>query len=224
MDRQEFLALGAGCMQRMSLRCQQALCRAALAEEAVPSRVADACAEIEGGEAFLAACGGAIDRETLVSILGRCDRATIERIVGDLEMYRAFLGRPEVGGHYVLGNEAIYYTPDMDATMAWFEKVFGWKGVVDVRDANGKGSYGYVTMGETYLQMMRGAPLPLAAFMKVWGIRGLRELALRHGCDGVTGIEDTDWGAKLFSLKSCDGCELRFFQPGFYGFTREADL
>ena len=224
MDRQEFLTLGAKCLQRMSLRCQEALCRAALAGETIPSQVAGALEEIRGGDAFLAACDGALDSGALAAILGRCDRATIERVVGDEEMYRAFLGRPEGRGHFVLENEALYRTPDMDVTMAWFEKVFGWKGVVDVRDADGKGSYGFVAMGDAYLQMMRGAPLPLAAFMKVWGIRGLREQALRHGCDGVTEIVDTDWGAKLFSLQTCDGCQLQFFQPGFYGFTREADL
>ena len=224
MDRQELLMMGAKCVQRMSMSCQQALCGAALEGAAIPAHVVEACQEIESGAAFLAACKNRVDPELLTAILGRCDTATVERIVDNQERYRAFLNRPEGKNHYVLGNEAIYFTPDMDVTIAWFEKVLGWHGVVNERDAKGKGEYGFVTMGGTYVQMMPGAPLPLAAFMKVWGIRGLRELALRNGCEGVTEIENTEWGAKLFSLKTCDGCELRFFQPGFYGFTREADL
>lgn len=47
-------------------------------------------------------------------------------------------------GYLVKETGAVYYSMDMDKTLAWFTDVLGWYGQIDARDENNVGMYGCV--------------------------------------------------------------------------------
>jgi AraC family transcriptional regulator len=129
----------------------------------------------------------------------------------------------EINGHYVLENDSIYYTKDMDATVRWFEKVLEWPGVIEARDESGNGVYGLIqpheksnTLGNRspYVQLLRGEPLKsVTGFVKVWGLDNLRQRAIDNGWTELTPIIEQPWGARLFVMTTGDGSLLQFYEP-----------
>jgi hypothetical protein len=224
MERTELLKLGAFCLQRLSLKEQRELL--SLAENSLPftGPVLSALNEIEKGGDFIKAYGGRLDVTGFMDILTLCDQPTIDRIITEIKYKDAFLESKEIDAYYVRDNSAIYYTPDMAASMEWFDNVLGWPGVVDARDESGNGVYGYIIPHDKsnipgssapFMQMMKGEPVnPVAAMIQVWGVDGLRQRALNNGWTQVTPVQKTTWGARLFDMTTCDDTLLRFYEPG----------
>ena len=48
-------------------------------------------------------------------------------------------------GYSVVETEMVYYTPDIDRTVKWFEDILGWYGNVFDRNEQGIGGYGFVS-------------------------------------------------------------------------------
>ncbi|MFA5308737.1 MAG: hypothetical protein WC370_04525 [Dehalococcoidales bacterium] len=227
MERNELLKLGAFCLKRLSLKGQKELLR--LAENEVPfSDFALAgLGETEKGQEFIAACGGRLSMTDLMDILTCCDQPTIDRIITDDRHKSLFLESAEINGHFVLENNAIYYTLDMDSTLLWFQKVLGWPGVVEARDASGKGLYGLISPHlkasapgnrSPYMQLMRGQPAEsVAGFIKIWGLDKLRQQIIANGWLEMTPVKQEPWGARLFAVTTGDGSELRFYEPDTVG-------
>ena len=228
MERIDFLKLGAFCIKRMSLKAQKELL--SLAENGLPftDSVLNELHEIENGRDFVGDCGGTLDLSAFMDILTFCDQPTIDRIITSDEHKSAFLRSKEINGQFVLENDAIYYTNDMDATARWFEKILGWSGVIEARDGAGNGIYGLIephakssSLGNRspYLQLMRGAPsVSVTAFVKVWGLDSLRQRAIDNGWTELTPIEEQSWGARLFDMTTCDGSLIRFYEPVTLGY------
>ncbi len=227
MERNNFLKLGAHCLQRLSLKTQRELLSLSEAGQPFSENVISELRDIENGLKFLSACTGKLSAADFMDILACCDQPTISRIIADDEHKQRLLGSPVLRGYIILENAAIYYTNDMDNTIRWFEKILGWKGVIDVRDEAGYGAYGYIVPymdayvavnRPPYLQLMRGdIDQPVTAFIKVWGLGGLRQHILDNGWTEVSTIEEAGWGSRLFSLTTCDDCLLRFYEPNRLG-------
>ena len=227
METTDFLKLGAWCLERLSLKHQRELLSLAENNSPFSDTVLAGLRDIDRGEEFISESGGSLDIFTFMDILACCDQPSIDRLVNDGRLKRLLLQSEQTGGYLVLDNEAVYYTYDMDNTVHWFNRVLGWPGLVEERDDSGYGLYGLVvprldthvaTNRGPYLQLMRGDPtLDTVAFIKVWGLDGLRQRILDHGWIEVTPIEKTGWGARLFALTTCDGSLIRFHEPDELG-------
>lgn len=127
-------------------------------------------------------------------------------------------------GYIVKENWPVYYASDLDITLKWFREVLGWYGVIDERDAQGIGEYGWVAdvpeemvnlsyVTRSGIHLFRGEPdKRLAAFMRVRGLRALHDGVLDRGWGEITDIVRQPWGAELCTLTTIDGCELRFYE------------
>jgi hypothetical protein len=228
MERNELLKLGAFCVRRMSLKGQKELLRLAENELLFSDVVINELNEIENGGEFTSACGGRLTLSDFMDVLTYCDQPAIDRIITDEKHKKLFLQSVEINGHFVLENGAIYYTLDMDNTVQWFQAVLGWPGVVEARDASGKGLYGLIEPHmkaggpgnrSPYMQLMRGQSTEsVAGFIKVWGLDNLRQQIIANGWLEVTPIKNEPWGARLFAVTTCDGSELRFYEPDTVGY------
>ncbi len=228
MERTEFMKLGAFCVKRMSLKAQKELLF--LAENATPftDSVLSELREIDNGKDFVTACDGILDISGFMDILTYCDQPTIDRIIVNDEHKSTFLYSKEINRHFVLENDAIYYTNDMDVTVHWFEKVLGWSGVIEARDELGNGTYGLIephmkanSLGNRspYMQLLRGDPSKsITGFIKVWGLNNLRQRAIDNGWIKSTLIKELPWGANLFVMTTCDGSLIRFYEPTTLGY------
>jgi predicted enzyme related to lactoylglutathione lyase len=224
MEKADFLKLGAFCKKRLSLKAQKELL--SLEEKGLlfTGTVLASLNDVEKGHEFEKSCGSKLDLADFMDILTLCDQPTIDRIITDEASKKAFLASKNIEGYFIRNNSAIYYTPDIEATMAWFEKVLGWAGIIDARDETGKGVYGLILPHENaalpnnngpYMQMMKGELVkPVAAMMQVWGVDSLRQRAVDNGGTQVTPVNKTDWGARLFDMTTCDSTILRFYEPG----------
>lgn len=223
MERTDFLKMGAFCMKRMSSKAQKELL--SLAENGLPfaDSVLSELSDIENGTNFAKTCGGKLGISDFMDILTFCDQPVIDRIITDDQHKSAFLRSGEINGYFVLENNAIYYTKDMEATIRWFEKVLGWTGQIEARDEKGNGTYGLIEPQmkantlrnrSPYLQLMKSEPSKtVVGFIKVWGVKSLRQRALDNGWTQMTPIEKQPWGSELFTMTTCDGSLLWFYEP-----------
>ena len=227
MERIEILKLGAYCVKRMSLKAQQDLLTLAEKGLSFSSSVLSEFNQIEKGYDFVKACGGRLSLADFLDILTFCDQPTVDRIITDDAHKDSLLKSAEIEGYVITDNEAIYNTLDMDATMEWFKKVLGWPGNIDARDEAGNGTYGFIEPHfkasglynrSPYMQFWRGEPSKsVVGFAGVWGLNNLRQRIIEHGWEKVTPIDKKDWGASVFFLTTCDGSQLIFYEPYFWG-------
>jgi len=126
---------------------------------------------------------------------------------------------------YTVGRVgSVYLTPDMDKTSQWFEDVLGWYAGVEVRDENGKATYGcampfdgkLVHLGVTNFNgifLLPGeTPQCHIAMMSVANIDNLYAHAKKSGWDDITEVTVQSWGARSCSITTIDGCTLSFFE------------
>jgi hypothetical protein len=228
MERTEFLKMGAFCVKRMSLKAQRELLSLARNNSPFTDIILSELRDIENGNRFISACNGRLDKPGFMDILTYCDQPTIDRIITTEENKTLFLSSQEINGYFVLENGAIYYTSDMDATLHWFKQILGWEGNIESRDDAGNGTYGLIephmkanSLGNRspYLQLMRGDPgKSVSAFVKVWGLSGLRQRIIANGWKKLTPIVKQAWGADLFDMTTCDGSIIRFYEPSVIGY------
>lgn len=127
-------------------------------------------------------------------------------------------------GYLVRETGAVYYTMDMDRTLAWFTDVLGWYGQIDARDENQIGMYGCVnnipiefeSLGLapfTGIHMFHGKPeMRMVGFMKVDGIEKLHAFVVEKGWKEIEDVKIEPWGAKSCMVTTIDGCQLKFFE------------
>jgi len=124
-------------------------------------------------------------------------------------------------GYYVKENAPIYYTSDMERTIAWFRDVLGWYGDIVIESG---GEYGCVFdyPGELIasglapfrgIHLFGGEPSKgVAGFIAVSGLEKFRRFVLSNGWNQVSEIERKPWGANECQITTIDGCILRFFE------------
>jgi len=128
-------------------------------------------------------------------------------------------------GYQVRDAAPVYFTEDMERTVAWFEQVLGWYSQIDERDKEGKGTYGYVLSVPLFMEsaglvpfvgvhLFRGASVPTTlTFMRVSGIDRMRAHILDSGWTKVTDIVTESWGANTMGITTPDGYLLRCYEP-----------
>jgi len=127
-------------------------------------------------------------------------------------------------GYVVTETGPVYYTMDMDQTVAWFEDVLGWYAEIDERNADGKGMYGCVYSLPKEIEVLHIAPFTgihlffgepktrAIALMQVRGIDALHAFVKARGWTQITEVQKQPWGAKMCQITTADGCVLQFFE------------
>lgn len=127
-------------------------------------------------------------------------------------------------GYVVRETGPVYFTRDMARTIRWFSDVLGWYGEIDEQDADGNAVYGSVFDTPPEYVMLHVAPFTgihlfpgdpkteLVAFMQVTGIDRLHQLVCENGWEGITPVKEQAWGAKICTVTTIDGYQLRFFE------------
>ena len=155
---------------------------------------------------------------------------TILRFTPKINLYKEITGGKIVmndlqkRGYLVKETGAVYYSQDLDRTLAWFTDVLGWYGQIDARDDNSVGLYGCVnnipiefeSLGLapfTGIHLFRGKTEPrMVGFMKVEGIEKLHTYVLERGLKEITPIVTEPWGSRSCVVTTIDGCQLKFFE------------
>lgn len=127
-------------------------------------------------------------------------------------------------GYLVRETGAVYYSMDMDRTLAWFTDVLGWYGQIDARDENNVGMYGCVNNIPIEFESLGLAPftgihmfhgkteMRTVGFMKVEGIEKLHDFVVERGWKEIGDVMIERWGAKSCVVTTIDGCQLKFFE------------
>lgn len=127
-------------------------------------------------------------------------------------------------GYVVKETGAVYYTPEMDRTLQWFQAVLGWYGQIDARNETGTGTYGCVNSIPVEIEALRIAPFtgihlfhgdPLSmivGFMLVQGIDHLYSYVKKQGWNQITEVITEPWGARTCTVTTIDGSKLKFFE------------
>lgn len=128
-------------------------------------------------------------------------------------------------GYVVRENGPVYYTKSMDQATRWFEEILGWYSEIDERDSDGNGLYGCVYDLPREIEKLHVAPFrgihlfygepkgDLVAFLQVQGIDALHAYVTARDWSGITPVAVEPWGAKVCTITTPDGCQLRFFEP-----------
>lgn len=139
---------------------------------------------------------------------------------GGKEMVTDFSKR----GYVVKETGAVYYTQDMDKTLAWFKEVLGWYGQIEGRDENNVGTYGCVNnipieieaihiAPFTGIHMFKGEPIQrMVGFMLVQGVEQLHDFVTKNGWKQITDVISEPWGGKSCEVTTIDGSILKFFE------------
>lgn len=127
-------------------------------------------------------------------------------------------------GYVVKETGAVYYTMDMEKTIAWFKEVLGWYGQIESKDNDGNGLYGCVNnipmeiealhiAPFTGIHLFREAPTArMAGFMLVDSIDGLYKRVKSSGWTKVSEVISEPWGGKTCEVITVDGSILKFFE------------
>ena len=123
--------------------------------------------------------------------------------------------------------------PSIEEAIAWYERVLGWSGHCDVRDAEGRCGFGSVICGEM-LSDPKGDDPPMkgfnlarfggdpaayrhehhgfTAFIKVDDVSAVYERVAASGTPTDGPLQDQPWGGRTFSLVDLNGFHLTFYQ------------
>ena len=123
--------------------------------------------------------------------------------------------------------------PSLENTFAWYERVLGWSGHCDVRDAEGRCGFGSVIWGEMVSDPegndppMKGFNLArygsdpgtyvrehpdFTAFIKVDDVQAVYERVTASGTETDGPPQDQPWGGQVFSMVDLNGFHLTFYQ------------
>jgi predicted enzyme related to lactoylglutathione lyase len=123
--------------------------------------------------------------------------------------------------------------PSLEETFAWYERVLGWSGHCDVRDAKGRCGFGSVICGEMQsdpagndppmkgfnLARFGGDPgtysrehLDFTPFIKVDDVDAVYAHVEASGTATDGPPQDQPWGGRLFSLVDLNGFHLTGYQ------------
>lgn len=137
-----------------------------------------------------------------------------------MDKLKLFSGR----GYYVKENVVIYYTPDMDKTLTWFEATLGWYGKVIDRDENGMGSYGFVADMPQEMVMTGAVPFKgihlwpgepvqkTLTLIQVKGVEVLHRTVKQSGWEQISEVHQTGASPQTCHVTTVDGCVLTFFE------------
>ena len=127
-------------------------------------------------------------------------------------------------GYLVKETGAVYYSTDLDRTLAWFIDVLGWYGQIDARNDSNIGVYGCVNNIPIEFESLGLAPFTgihlfygepdkgMVGFMKVKGIEALHNFVIERGWKEIGDVIAEPWGAKSCVVTTIDGCRLTFFE------------
>jgi AraC family transcriptional regulator len=127
-------------------------------------------------------------------------------------------------GYIIRENGPVYYTTNMDKTVKWFEDVLGWYSQIDERNEDGVGLYGCLYNIPTEIEKLGITPFTgihmfygepkgeMVSFMRVKGINELYSYVKNNGWDKITEIDQEPWGAKVCTITTPEGYDLRFFE------------
>lgn len=127
----------------------------------------------------------------------------------------------ETRGYEVLENGPIYFTMNIDRTIEWFEKVLGWYGTVDARDAEGNAIFAGIVpvpkaiteeRGLTYIgySLFVGEPSDrIVGYVIVNDLDRVHKLVVQSDWTEFTDIISQPWGGKEFSVTTVDGSMIR---------------
>jgi AraC family transcriptional regulator len=226
MDKIKLLELGAGCLVRMSLKGQEALLRAARDQQPFSEEVLHELRGIDQGAEFLLLCDGKLDISEFMWILAGCDPWLAQRLLSSQQDDRNRLLEAAPGGYTVLETAPVMAVPDLEATVAWFERTLGWNGGIDARDEQGRGTYGSVLLGVgeavnqrvrpfNGIHLSRGrppAPGYMVAMLYVEGLERLHQRVKEAGWQQISDIAATPWASGVCDLTTLDGYRLRLFE------------
>lgn len=149
------------------------------------------------------------------------EKLSVQSVLGGNEMDQNWKER----GYTVYENAPVYYTQDMDKTLAWFEQVLGWRGNIDARDGDGRGIYGCVMSLPMELHTLTQIPfngfhlfsgepsIRTVGFIRVSGdIEKLAASVKGSGWQQISAVTAQPWGARACDVTTVDGSILRFFQ------------
>lgn len=127
-------------------------------------------------------------------------------------------------GYSVIETEMIYYSPDMDKTVKWFEDILGWYGNVMDRNEQGIGVYGFVSdlpqeimysgaVNARTIHLWYGdTPQKVIAFVKVKSIEKMRGYVVEQCWTKISEIYDSALSPKTCDVTTIDGSILYFFE------------
>lgn len=127
-------------------------------------------------------------------------------------------------GYVIKETGSVYYTKDMDKTVAWFQEILGWYGQIEARDEEGVGSYGCVNNIPTEIEALHIAPFTgihlfngepikqMIGFMLVEGIDQLYDFVTSKGWHQITQVVKEPWNGRTCSVTTIDGSILKFFE------------
>lgn len=118
----------------------------------------------------------------------------------------------------------VYYSMNMDRTLAWFTDVLGWYGKIDARDSIGIGTYGCAfTLPEDSdsnrisplagIHLLHGiAAQRVVGLIRVEGVEKLHDYIVANGWSQIDDVITEPWGTKTCEVTTIDGSKLKFFE------------
>ena len=119
--------------------------------------------------------------------------------------------------------EIIFSVPSIEETLAWYERVLGWKGGMDVVGPDGRCDFGGVCAREEpmlYIDFSRckgeapyqNDPCHLTLLVYVDDVDALYRQVLENGAQPEGQPQHQFWGARTFHLRDLNGLRLHFAQ------------
>jgi len=112
--------------------------------------------------------------------------------------------------------------PSIEDTVAWYERVLGWKGHYDVFDESGHCTFGSVMLREDPFKgfnlsrasetMVQGGCPHCAAWIYTDNVDAVYLRVLENGWTTETTPANQFWGDRTFSLRDVNGFQLIFAQ------------
>lgn len=127
-------------------------------------------------------------------------------------------------GHYVSDIEVVYFSPNIEQTVRWFEETLGWYGNTFDKNEQGAATYGYVSdlpqdimetgaiPGKTIHIWPGEAQKRVLAFVRVDDLAAVHALVIKNGWTRITDVFSTGLSRKTCTLTTNDGSELMFYQ------------
>lgn len=116
--------------------------------------------------------------------------------------------------------EVALSVPSIEDTVAWYERVLGWKGYFDVFDEDGKCTYGSIFGGESCcfnLERTREAPYPedhpnVTFYINAEDVDTIYNRIIEKRWKADHPPEDQIWGGRIFTIHDINGFHLMFLQ------------